>query len=638
MADHFSDTFYELHSHSDDPRWYQPSEEEKNLPDTLDPWSEQVRHAKYMSYLFCALVIVGALIHGLRLARQVYPRVGLFVNKIPGVTFLAAVCRGVGYYKFRWGKWQSPPGQYLVISAAFIIGVVVWAFALTPHYFPHNEDGSPPLAIRTGMMAIGMIPFIFAMALKFNPISLLTGIPHSHMLFYHQVAAIVLLFLSIVHTVPFVWQALREEGYERLKYIWSDSYSIYWSGTVAIFFLLWIVVSSLGIFRWLSYEFFVVQHVISFTIMMACLFVHVQDLLNAHVWLWATVGIWIFSVLSRSLMVLFSTEFFTGGRSEVEVSASVGHSPAVVQDEPAKFISMSFVTPLRWRPGQHVFVRFPGMAATQAHPFTCLSLPSYSPHLPNNLVLLARVHKGITRHIHNYIMKHGVDETKCQDEEMSRVASESSSNDVKKPISDRTLYGTEKDVSDIRSMSLITALDGPYGYTYSLDIYQHSVLFAAGSGITFCLPQVTDLVRRAALGKTRCLTKSVRLLWCIRTHDIIHWVRSELLELALLAEKVPFDVVVELYVTREHNEHVDPDLGKLMRVYFGQRPDIKTVIGTEAQHAIKCESQSLSVSLCGPSSFSSEVARAVSALNWSIALGRAGSLRDVHLISESHKM
>jgi len=101
---------------------------------------------------------------------------------------------------------------------------------------------------------------------------------------------------------------------------------------------------------------------------------------------------------------------------------------------------------------------------------------------------------------------------------------------------------------------------------------------------------------------------------------------------------VPFDVVVELYVTREHNEHVDPDLGKLMRVYFGQRPDIKTVIGTEAQHAIKCESQSLSVSLCGPSSFSSEVARAVSALNWSIALGRAGSLRDVHLISESHKM
>ena len=125
MADHFSDTFYELHSHSDDPRWYQPSEEEKNLPDTLDPWSEQVRHAKYMSYLFCALVIVGALIHGLRLARQVYPRVGLFVNKIPGVTFLAAVCRGVGYYKFRWGKWQSPPGQYLVISAAFIIGVVV---------------------------------------------------------------------------------------------------------------------------------------------------------------------------------------------------------------------------------------------------------------------------------------------------------------------------------------------------------------------------------------------------------------------------------------------------------------------------------------------------------------------------------
>ena len=221
---------------------------------------------------------------------------------------------------------------------------------------------------------------------------------------------------------------------------------------------------------------------------------------------------------------------------------------------------------------------------------------------------------------------------------MSRVASDNSSNDVKKTISDHTFYGTEKDVSDIRSMSLTMALDGPYGYTYSLDIYQHSVLFAAGSGITFCLPQVTDLVRRAALSKTKCLTKSVRLLWCIRTYDIIHWVRSELLELAFLAEKVPFDVVVEVYVTREHSEHVDPDLGKLMKVYFGQRPDIKSVIGMEAQHTMKCESQSLSVSLCGPGSFSCEVARSVSALNWSIAFGRAGSLRDVQLISESYKM
>lgn len=638
MADLFHATFHELHSHSDDPRWYKPSEEEKNFPRTLVPWSEQVKHAKYMSYLFCALVIVAALIHGLRLTRQVYPRVGLYVNKIPGVTFLAAVCRGIGYYKFRLGKWQSPPGQYMVISTSFIIGVVVWAFALTPHYFPHNEDGSPPLAIRTGMMAIGMIPFIFAMALKFNPISLLTGIPHSHMLFYHQVAAVLFLFLSIVHTVPFVWQALREEGYARLEYIWSDSYSIYWSGTVAIFFLLWIVVSSLGMFRWMSYEFFVIQHVISFTIMLACLFVHVQDLLNAHVWLWVTVGIWIFSILSRSLLVLFSTEFFTSGRSEVEVIASVGHSPAVVQDEPTKFIRMSFVTPLRWRPGQHVFVRFPGMAVTQAHPFTCLSLPSYSSHLPNNLVMLARVHKGITRHIYEYIMKHGADETDSKDEEMSKDMSDNSSNDVKKTVPERTLYENEKDVSDVRSVSLMTALDGPYGYTYSLDIYQHTVLFAAGSGITFCLPQVMDLVRRAVHGNTKCLTKGVRLVWCIRTYDIIRWIRSELLELASLADKVHFDVVMELYVTREHNEHVDPDLGKLIKVCFGHRPDIKALIEMEAQHAMKCESQSLCVSLCGPSSFSYEVARTVSALNWRIAFGRSESLRDVHLISESFKM
>lgn len=631
------ESFRNLHSHSDDPRWYKPNDEEMHQAQIVEPWSDNIRHAKYISYIYCACILVAAILHGFRLLREQYPQIVLYTSKIPLFPSCVALCRMVGYARIKIGPWRLPAGRYLVICGCFILGTVVWCFAMTPHYRPHNEVGSPPLAIRAGMMAVGMLPFIFALALKLNPISLLSGVSHVHLQYYHQVSSIMFLFFSIVHTVPFIWQPLREEGFERLKFVWHESYKIYWSGTVAIFFLLWICASSLGIFRHMSYEFFVVQHIVTFTLMLAFLFVHVEDLLSSHVWLWAAVGVWLFSVIGRSLIVLFSTDFFVGARSQVRVLASVGHSPGIVQDQPAKFVRMSFNTPLRWHPGQHVYVRFPGMAVTQAHPFTCLSLPSVSPHMPNRLVLLARVHKGITQRLHDHVLTFGQRATK------SNVLFRNFSLDADSADSGKTLahdMGHEKEslAPDEYVMSFMAALDGPYGYSFSLGTYEHSVLIAAGSGITFCLPQVSELVRRAVHSPRAYLTRSVRLVWCVRTLDMVQWVRPELLELVFHASNVPFKVSIELYATREQSNVADADLNAVLNIHVGVRPNLHEILNNNVDLAMQQESTSLSVSVCGTPSMNFDVSRSVSYMNWRLARGSLGSLRDIHLVSESFGM
>jgi hypothetical protein len=41
-----------------------------------------------------------------------------------------------------------------------------------------SYGGSPPLATRTGWMAIALLPFVIALSSKANYITALTGVPH----------------------------------------------------------------------------------------------------------------------------------------------------------------------------------------------------------------------------------------------------------------------------------------------------------------------------------------------------------------------------------------------------------------------------------------------------------------------------
>jgi predicted ferric reductase len=127
-----------------------------------------------------------------------------------------------------------------------------------------------------------------------------------------------------------------------------------------------------------------------------------------------------------------------------------------------------------WAPGQHFFFAFFACAPFASHPFTVVSIPSPGSTKRQKIVLLIREQAGLTRKLR------------------------------------KAVAGFES------SKGTPVLLDGPYGgiMKTSLAKYEHVLLVAGGSGISFVVPLLLDLARHMRCPSTLC--KSVHLVWSIK--------------------------------------------------------------------------------------------------------------------------
>lgn len=102
---------------------------------------------------------------------------------------------------------------FLLLAVLFLL---ICTFAVRPYYRKHRGYGSPPLAVRTGLMAVACTPLIVALAGKANIATLLTGIGHEKLNTVHRWVAWMCFGLSVTHTVPFIVAPLRDGGYAAL--------------------------------------------------------------------------------------------------------------------------------------------------------------------------------------------------------------------------------------------------------------------------------------------------------------------------------------------------------------------------------------------------------------------------------------
>ncbi len=109
-----------------------------------------------------------------------------------------------------WKPIIFPSFAVTVLVFAALAFVTLYCFVPQPLYWQDIQFGSPPLAIRAGMLAIAMLPWIIAMAMKANLVSMLTGIGHERLNVLHRWMAYVCLFLSLIHTVPFYIGSARD--------------------------------------------------------------------------------------------------------------------------------------------------------------------------------------------------------------------------------------------------------------------------------------------------------------------------------------------------------------------------------------------------------------------------------------------
>ncbi|PNS14053.1 Ferric/cupric reductase transmembrane component 1 [Sphaceloma murrayae] len=374
------------------------------------------------------------------------------------------------------------PGVVLLFMAAlaFTMG---YCFIPQPYFWESFAYGSPPLSIRAGMLAVALMPWIVALSMKANVITLLTGISHERLNVLHRWLAYLCLTLSIIHTVPFYLSPASDvEGFRIFRsYFPSKNGYIYTTGVASLVPLGLLCLQSLPIFRRKVYELFVAMHVPLAIVYLALLFWHCKNYLTSWHYLGATVGIWFLSYVARL--------FFLNWSNPWRDSWLVGEEAAVTL-MPENAIKITVPTQMRWKPGQYVYLRMPGVSMFENHPFTIASLCSEDFHSTygeeyRDMVLVFRPFGGFTKKVFDSAIERGPWHT-------------------------------------YRAF-----IDGPYGgMSRTLHSFDHVVLFAGGSGITALISQLLDLIKR--MREDKAVTKTVQVVWALKRPEVLEWFKEEL--------------------------------------------------------------------------------------------------------------
>ena len=383
-------------------------------------------------------------------------------------------------YKKREFSFPSP-GTVFIVSAATIF-VMLYCFLPQPLFYDSIGFGSPPLAIRAGMIAVAMMPWIIALSTKANFITMITGVGHERLNVLHRWAAYICLLLSLVHTIPFyitpVWD---EGGLNTFKSYFTGGYYPYGTGWAALVPLLVLSVHSLPFLRAWAYELFVIAHIPLSIVFLGMLFWHCHNYLTSWNYLWATTAIWLASYLVRI--------FYLNWTNPWRMSWLIGEESAITV-LPENAVKVTIPTQVRWTPGQYVYLRMPGISVFENHPFTIASLcsedfPSDYGEGYRDMTLVFRPFGGFTRKVLDTAVKNG-------------------------PMKTYRAF-----------------IDGPYGgMRRELASFDTVILFAGGSGITAIVSHLLDLIKKMRDGKAVC--KRVHLVWALKRPETMEWFKEEI--------------------------------------------------------------------------------------------------------------
>ncbi|PKS09551.1 hypothetical protein jhhlp_004168 [Lomentospora prolificans] len=384
-----------------------------------------------------------------------------------------------------WRKHRFTFSSLAVLATVLValIFVALFCFLKQPLYWESIEFGSPPIAVRAGMMAVALTPWIIATSMKANILTILIGIGPERLNVFHRWAGYICLFLSLVHTIPFYIQPVwNDDGMVIFQRLFpGGSGIIYGTGIACLVPLVWLCVGSLPFIRRIAYELFVILHVPVGAVYLGVLLWHTKNFLMSWSYIYTSIAIWAFCYLLR----FFNLNWVKPWR----LAFMVGDEAAItLMSENA--IKVTIPTQMRWKPGQYVYLRMPGISLFENHPFTISSLcsddfPSEYGEDYRDCVLVFKPYGGFTRRVLETAIEKG-------------------------PFHTYRAF-----------------LDGPYGgMRRDLAAFDTCILIAGGSGVTALMSQLLNLIKRMRDGKA--ITRKVVVVWAIKRLEAMDWFREEL--------------------------------------------------------------------------------------------------------------
>ncbi|QUC18000.1 uncharacterized protein UV8b_02241 [Ustilaginoidea virens] len=397
---------------------------------------------------------------------------------------------------FRWVFYRPIPdivfkkhrftfSSLAVLACGFIalVFLTLSCFLQQPLYWESIRFGSPPVAIRSGMLAVAMTPWIIITSMKANVLTMVIGIGPERLNVFHRWLGYLCLLFSLVHMIPFYVQPVWEDdGMTVFNQIFPDgSGMIYGTGIACIVPLMWLCMASLPWIRRVAYEAFVILHIPAGIAYVALLFWHTKNALLTWNYLYATIVIWAVAYLLRFSKLNWSkpwrSAFLVGDEAAVTLMSE-------------NAVKVTIPTQMRWKPGQYVYLRMPGISVLDNHPFTISSLcsedfPSEYGENYRDCVLVFKPYKGFTRRVLDTAVSKG-------------------------PLHTYRAF-----------------LDGPYGgMRRELAAFDTCILIGGGSGITSLMSQLLNLIKRMRDGKA--ITRRVVVVWALKRFEAMDWFREEL--------------------------------------------------------------------------------------------------------------
>lgn len=275
--------------------------------------------------------------------------------------------------------------------------------------------------------------------------------------------------------------------------------------------------------RW-NYEFFVIQHIVTYAGFLAAVYLHLPA--EVKVWVWLPIGFVVLDRTLRSLNVLHTNIliFRPTARRQRFWASKATFQP--LDSETTRIVILN--PPIKWTAGQHVLLSCHTIAPLQSHPFTIASIPS-----DGRMEFLVKSKSGGTKRYLRHAEKLGLPVTEA--------------------------------LADFRQQSAVT-IEGPYGRIRPMKQFDSVMLIAGSSGGTFTIPLLRDIVQSWRLRNERpasrwswatpngAATRYLRCVWVVKSRAQYIWFSHQLVDVVrdveeLRSEGQDVDVDISIYVT-----------------------------------------------------------------------------------------
>ncbi|KAI0339262.1 hypothetical protein BDW22DRAFT_613990 [Trametopsis cervina] len=312
--------------------------------------------------------------------------------------------------------------------------------------------------LRTGYVAISQIPVVIILATKNNVLGMLLGAAYTRLNYLHRFAGRLLILAVNVHSIGYIYKwALAGT----LSTAFQNN-QMHVAGLVGLIAADCLFLFSLEFMRRRFFHAFIIIHVLAAVVFFVGVYAHSNDALP---YLLCAVAAYMFDRLFRLLKTRYTT-------ARLRALPELGMTRVEVNGVNAG-----------WRAGQHVRLRvleggLGPLGWLEAHPFTIASV-SKSP-MEEGLILMCKKTGTWTNRLFDL----------AKQREYGEVG------------------GLDRDVRIL--------VEGPYGgpghtvYTS----FSGALVVAGGSGITFALGMVQDLLQRDREGKSRL--KCIELVWSVQ--------------------------------------------------------------------------------------------------------------------------